>query len=181
MTYRTYESYMNLDLYLFNLVHDLAGSFRLLDLSAIFLAKYLGYFLILATIAFLISEKSKLVRNAIFILLSLILSRGLITETIRFIYPRLRPFAALDFEPLVNHISSPAFPSGHAAFYFALAAALILLNYRWKWWVLAAVIVIGIARVFAGAHWPSDILAGAIVGISSVFVVKSILPKPKER
>ncbi len=169
-----------MDLYLFNLVHDLAGVSRLLDLSGIFLAKYLGYFLILATIAFLLSEKSKFVRNFIFILLSLILSRGLITETIRFIYPRLRPFATLDFTPLVNHISSPAFPSGHAAFYFALAMALILLNYRWRWWVLAAAIVMGIARIFAGAHWPMDILAGALVGIFSVLVVKYILPKTKD-
>ncbi|TSC88783.1 MAG: bacitracin transporter permease BcrC [Parcubacteria group bacterium Gr01-1014_3] len=170
----------SIDLYLFNLVHDLAGASRLLDLSGIFLAKYLGYFLILATIAFLLSEKAKFISNSIFILLSLLLSRGLIAETIRFIYPRLRPFVALDFEPLVNHLSSPAFPSGHASFYFALAMALIVLNYRWKWWVLAAAIVMGVARIFAGAHWPLDILSGAIVGIFSVFVVKYLLPRPKE-
>ncbi len=171
----------SIDLYLFNLVHDLAGASRLLDLVGIFLAKYLGYFLILAAIAFLLSEKSKFVSNSIFILLSLLLSRGLITETIRFIFPRMRPFAALNFEPLTNHLAaSPSFPSGHAAFYFALAMALVVLNYRWKWWVLAATIVIGIARIFAGVHWPADILAGAVVGILSVFVVNYLLPRPKE-
>ncbi len=170
-----------MDLYLFNLVHDLAGVSRLLDLAGIFLAKYLGYFLILATIAFLLSAKSKFVSNSIFILLSLILSRGLIAETIRFIFPRTRPFAALDFEPLVNHLSAtPAFPSGHASFYFALATALIILNYRWKWWVLAGVIIMGVARIFVGVHWPADILAGAIVGILSVLVVKYLLPRSKE-
>lgn len=172
---------MNFELSIFNFLHDFAGASRLLDLVIIFLAKYLGYFLILAAIAFLLSNKSRFLTNSIFISLSIILSRGLIAEIIRFIFPRLRPFAALDFEPLVNHSSaSSAFPSGHASFYFALAMALIVLNYRWKWWVLAGVCLMGLARVFAGVHWPLDILAGALVGIFSVFVVKYILPRTKE-
>ena len=171
----------SIDLYLFNLIHDLAGASRLLDLVAIFFANYAGYFLILATILFLLSNKSKFLANSIFIALSIILSRGLITEIIRFIYPRLRPFVALNFEPLISQAATePSFPSGHAAFFFALAMALIVLNYRWKWWVLVVVGLMGVARVFVGVHWPADIVAGAIVGVLSALVVKYILPKLKE-
>jgi len=76
-----------------------------------------------------------------------------------------------------------SFPSGHAAIYFALAVSIILFfrfsedisKRKWGWRFLGAAFLIGVARIFIGFHWPSDILAGAIIGIISAVAIKKIL------
>ncbi|MDR9441780.1 MAG: phosphatase PAP2 family protein [Schleiferiaceae bacterium] len=62
---------------------------------------------------------------------------------------------------------TPSFPSGHAALAFALASSLSR-SAGDKWW--AAVPLYGLAaatawqRVYDGRHWPSDVVAGALLG-----------------
>src|ERR1700694_917197 len=76
------------------------------------------------------------------------------------------------------HILAPApgysYPSGHAVFFtwirFMLAFAVaprIRPQFRWIPWVVAAVVIaLGCtARVWAGAHWPSDVIGGFLLGI----------------
>jgi undecaprenyl-diphosphatase len=75
----------------------------------------------------------------------------------------------------------PSFPSGHAAFYFAIATVVFLylkkVYPRPKFWRGASILffiagfLISISRVFSGIHWPSDILAGAAIGIFSGWLV----------
>src|SRR5258708_30159993 len=80
--------------------------------------------------------------------------------------------------PDLVHIVTPApgfsYPSGHAVFFtwisFMLAFSIaprIRPGYRWITWVAAAVaIVLGcMARVWAGAHWPSDVIGGVLLAI----------------
>lgn len=98
-------------------------------------------------------------------------------EIIRFFYERQRPFLVLGFQPLADHIQSGSFPSGHAAFFFALALTVFYFNKLWGWRFLAMAMVISLARIFVGVHWPSDILAGAIIGLGSAFLIKQILPR----
>ena len=169
-----------MELQIFNAIHSLAGQSKLLDWVALLLANYLGYFLILGTAYFLFKEKDwkKRFLNLSFISLAVILSRGLLTEIIRFFYFRPRPFVALEFEPLFNHSAlQAAFPSGHAAFYFALAFAIFFINRRLGVWYTIGAVFMGLARVYAGVHWPLDIVAGALVSLLSVFVVKWLLEK----
>ena len=108
--------------------------------------------------------------------LSLILSRGIITELIRFIFLRQRPFEVLGIQPLINHPVGSSLPSGHAAFYFALGLAVFYMNKKWGWRFLAAVLIIGLARIFVGVHWPMDIIVGAAVGLTSALIVRKLLP-----
>lgn len=100
------------------------------------------------------------------------LSAGLIarfgvTELIRAFYNRPRPFEILaDLKQLVFHDGGGAFPSGHAAFFFAIAA--VVSRYYPKTSILffLAALNLSAARVQAGVHWPSDILGGAAIGIA---------------
>lgn len=66
------------------------------------------------------------------------------------------------FELLMNESS---FPSGHTAAVFALAAVLVCMYGRRfaGFYLLAA--FIGFTRIYVGVHFPSDVLAGAVIGI----------------
>ena len=175
-----------MDLYIFQAISGLSRRYWLFDYIVIFTAEYLGYFLILAVLFFILKEKKW--RDKIYffslISLSLILSRGIIAEIIKFFSNRQRPFALLNIQPLIEKGDiNMSFPSGHASFYFALAFAILFFyfakekNFKNKigFWFLGFAFLIGFSRIFAGIHWPSDILVGAMVGITSSFLVKKIL------
>jgi undecaprenyl-diphosphatase len=176
----------NFDLSFFYFIHNFANKFFLLDWLGIFLASYVGYFIVFWLIFILWKEKKFKRRFYLFALLalSIILSRAIIAEIIYFIYKKPRPFVVLNIEPLIVINHTPSFPSGHASAFFALAAALYLFyrkqNFVFKnrtvvaIWVL--VILMGLARIFVGVHWPFDILGGAIIGILSALFIAKILP-----
>jgi undecaprenyl-diphosphatase len=65
-----------------------------------------------------------------------------------------------------------SFPSGHTTTVFALAAVLGFLSERWFYPALALAGVIGVSRVAVGAHYPSDVLAGAVVGLLGAYAVR---------
>ncbi|MBI2628366.1 MAG: phosphatase PAP2 family protein [Candidatus Niyogibacteria bacterium] len=166
-----------MNLYLFNIIHGFSGKWLFLDWLGVFFAEYLGYFLILASFVLIFKKRDRQEQIYFFsfIFSSLILARGIITEAIKFFIAWPRPFFVLNFQPLIdaNGINT-SMPSGHAAFYFALAAAIFIFNVKASRWFFGAALLMGLARVFAGVHWPADILVGAAIGISSVFLVKYI-------
>lgn len=102
-------------------------------------------------------------------------------QIIKHVYVSPRPFLALnDVNLLFEHGGNDAFPSGHATFTFALAAAMFL-RYRKIgaiYFVLA--LLVGVSRIIAGVHWPVDILGGALLGIFGVLILHSIF-KIKKR
>ena len=166
---------------LFLMISGLAGKSRLLDFLGIFSAEYLGYVLIAGFLIFVFSltnfkERFRLLS---FVLLSLIVSRGILTELIRFFYHRPRPFMVLEITPLITEADKGAFPSGHAAFYFALALSLLFFNRKLGWYFIGASILMGISRVFVGVHWPLDIVGGIVVALISVYSVNLLLSKIK--
>jgi len=174
--------------FLFNLIHGLAGKWWLLDWLGIFFAEYLAYIIVILAIFILFREKNWRQRIYFFALasLSVILARGIITEIIRLFYYRPRPFLALQFQSLLgNSDIAGSFPSGHATAYFALALAVFYFlrqtnnGLKLGWWFLALALIMGVARIFVGVHWPSDILFGALIGLGSAFLIKKILPLPE--
>jgi membrane-associated phospholipid phosphatase len=58
-----------------------------------------------------------------------------------------------------------AFPSGHAAFAFAVAAGLGILLPRWRWLFYVIAAGCGVQRILEHAHHPSDIIASAAMGV----------------
>ncbi len=137
------------------------------DLLTIFLGKYLGYLLVAGLLVFFWKNRKQYPRLIWETIAAAILSRGFVTETIRFFWHRTRPFVEQNFVPLIPHADSASFPSGHATFFFAIGTVLYLHNKKAGTIFLLGSALIGIARVLAGVHWPSDVVAGVVIGITS--------------
>jgi undecaprenyl-diphosphatase len=65
----------------------------------------------------------------------------------------------------------PSFPSDHASAAFAIAFAVFIFDRRVGALFLGAATVIGTGRIVVGAHYPADVLAGALVGLGSAVLV----------
>lgn len=88
-------------------------------------------------------------------------------NVLKAVIERPRPPAVLDGLDVRDHISGFAYPSGHTTMAAALAAALHpVLPRRWRPVAWALVLLVGLARLHVGVHWPLDIAGGLALGIA---------------
>ncbi|MEK7566777.1 MAG: phosphatase PAP2 family protein [Patescibacteria group bacterium] len=167
-----------MDTAIFNYLNSFAGRWPLFDLGVIFRAEYFGWWMIFGLGIFLAASfyfKRDFHRAKKMVFLALasgVLSRFIIADAIRFFYDRPRPFEVLDgVYQLIGHSGGGSFPSGHATFFFALAGAVFIYYRKWGILFYLLALAMGISRVIAGVHWPSDILGGAVIGILSAYLV----------
>ena len=90
------------------------------------------------------------------------------------IYARARPFDELEVSLLFYRPTDPSFPSNGAAAAFAIAAAVWGVNKRAGATLLLVAGLYGVARVYAGVHYPLDILGGALTGAAAAILVFQI-------
>jgi undecaprenyl-diphosphatase len=169
-------SVKSFDNFIFNWVNQFALKWEWFDVLAIFLAEFLQYFLLFGLILFLVKDFKKYLRMIIEAILSALLARFVIVSFIRWILPRLRPFLINNVNLLFEQ-SGSAFPSGHAAFFFAVATVVYFYNKKIGALFYLSSVLIVLARVFSGVHWPSDILAGTVVGLLVGYLVYKISKK----
>ena len=101
--------------------------------------------------------------------LAAVLSAGValaIAKVVSELVDRARPFVV---DPhgvhiFAAHAPDPGFPSDHATGAFAVAMAIYLRSRLWGSVALLAATVLAIGRVAIGVHFPSDVLAGAVLG-----------------
>jgi undecaprenyl-diphosphatase len=170
------EMMSSLNQSVFNLIHQFSGRWPALDIFAIFLAEWLPYLLVIAFLVLLFYQDGMRRRVYLFAegALAVILSRGIITTAIQFFYYHARPYLFYGIAPLINETGT-SFPSAHAAVFFALAMVVWYTNRKWGWWFFAATTAMGIARIYAGVHWPFDIIGGAVIGIASGMFIHWLL------
>jgi len=170
---------LNIDLIIFQYMNDFAGRYLWLDTFGIFFAEYAEYVLIGTLPIFLLIATKKYWPMVWQSLVAAFFSRFVVTEVIRLIWARPRPFVGNDVHLLIKEINQASFPSGHAAFYFALSFVIFLYNKKIGSVFLAAAFLISIVRIFVGVHWPSDIVVGALIGIVSGLVVNRLAGRSK--
>jgi undecaprenyl-diphosphatase len=104
---------------------------------------------------------------AILLVPTIVLSDQLNSFWLKFIVERLRPCdELLDVRLLVGCGSGYAFPSSHAVNNFAGALVLSYFLPRWTWAFFTFAGIVAFSRVYVGVHYPSDVVAGAIVGMA---------------
>ena len=166
----------------FNLLHALnswTNHNKILDWIFIFTANYLVYiFAAMAILYWFIypAQTKLLARKAVTLaFVSFVTARLILTELIRRLLPRLRPTIPHPILDLSQKQTESSFPSGHATAMFSIAMAIYFYNKKLGWWLFAMAILTAIARVVIGVHYPSDVVAGAIVGILTAWVVEKAL------
>jgi membrane-associated phospholipid phosphatase len=119
--------------------------------------------LVIAGILFFTSE-----RTLAYELILGTLTLWLVVELVKFVIHRPRPFLRLTQARIVGYRArGRSFPSGHTSEAFFMAT-LIAQHFHSSVWVIfllyAAAFLVGITRLYVGAHYPRDVLAGAILG-----------------
>ena len=96
-----------------------------------------------------------------------------VAQIIKDLFPTVRPFELNGLIPLTLFPSSDgAFPSGHSAAAFALAATIWLTDKKVGSAFVVLALIVGVARVWGNVHYPVDILGGAILGVATAFLIE---------
>lgn len=78
---------------------------------------------------------------------------------------RTRPYDLAGVDIIVNRLSDFSFPSGHTLCSFEAATAVWLYHRKWGVAALSLATVIAFSRLYLFVHYPTDVLAGAVMGV----------------
>ena len=166
------DEILTLDIYGYNLISKYLISDFFTPIAKIITQLGGAIFLIILSLALIISLKNKKV--SILILLNLIISTTL-NQVLKFIIQRPRPteFRIIDEKGY-------SFPSGHSMVSAAFYGFLIYLIYKniknkyLKWGLITLlsciVLLIGTSRIYLGVHYTSDVIAGFLISISYLII-----------
>src|SRR5882724_299561 len=129
---------------------------------------------ITATLAAIFFGNTKIRLCALMMFLVVALGDPLIVNTIKHAVARSRPCITLpDVIERLGCSQSGSMPSAHAANWFAVTMVAFLFYRRSLWFMLPMALGVSFSRVYNGVHYPSDVLAGAILGAgyAAAFVI----------
>lgn len=160
---------------LFSLMYGVIGTGTLLEDVTIFFAWWFPYLLVLGALVYelYMREEGGIFRAAVRIF-SPPAAAYIAAKLIKIATEFPRPFVALaEVDPLVRVGDLlGSFPSGHATFFMALGVTMYFCNRRLGIFYIIAALLIGIARIGAGVHWPLDIAAGFLLGAGVAVVIE---------
>ena len=170
---------------IFYFFYNLSHRSEILDKLIVFFAVYFPYVVIILAGLFLLFHHD--VFNAenpfqVFLrkkkeILKAFFTGGLawvIAKILKFFIHVPRPFDALPNVHALIPESGLSFPSGHATFYMALAVSIYFFHKKAGYIFMFFALLIGIARIIAGVHFPVDILGGFILGALVAYFVKNV-------
>ena len=170
---------------IFFFFYNLAHQSKILDGLIVFLAVYFPYIVIILAGLFLLfhhevlkaeepfqvfMEKKKeilkvFVAGAVAWVLAYIL---------KFLFSFPRPFEILSGVKSLFPETGFSFPSGHATFFMALAFSIFFMHKKAGYIFMLFALLIGLARIAGGVHFPIDILGGFVLGAVVAYFAKNV-------
>ena len=166
----------SLDYSLFRVINDWSGRSAVLDSLMVGCAKYLPVVFALALIALWLSWRPRNQWAALLAGASAFLALG-IGQLIGKAMPRPRPYLSHAVHQLIPPSLDTSFPSDHATLGFAIGVMVWRYNKRAGVALLVLAAVMAFARVFVGAHYPGDVLGGAVLGGVTSFALGVVCEK----
>lgn len=159
---------------------------RLIDLSEV-----MAHGLTVAIILLLVRQVALEVRPIFWWLVACPIAGGLAANLIKLLVSRIRPYkywelsngadgitqSFVQWLPILqpNYLNESwrqSFPSGHTATAFSMAVALSWAFPRGRVFFFSLAALAGLQRIVSNSHWPSDVLAGAAIGLLAATAVK---------
>ncbi len=161
---------------LFSQINSFTLNYFWFDWLVIFLAHYLPFVLLGILFVLLLKDHNRYLEMIAKALVAALLA-GVITLIIRLFYIHPRPFIVQDIIPLISHVADNSFPSLHTSFFFGLSTVIVLFNKKIGILFIIASFLMAFSRIIAGLHWPTDLLAGIILGIVSALLTVKLLKR----
>jgi undecaprenyl-diphosphatase len=142
----------------------------------------LSFFVILIiSIGILWHNKKERFWTALLLLMGVLAIGAVITFFLKHYFERLRPLKVLGdkninifFEGIYHN---DAFPSGHTQIAFSICTFMFIVVRKYWYWYLILALGVSFERIYAGYHFPFDVLAGAIIGIIFTYATVALFRK----
>lgn len=157
---------------MFHLINQYAGMNLFLDTTMVLIAKYMPLLVVAGMLILWISRGRK-TRDIVLYGFYAALIGLIINYLIGFVYYHPRPFVIPTGTLLFSYPPDSSFPSDHSTIIFSIA---LMLAYFKRTRIPGFIFLVlgligGTARVFAGVHFPLDIVGSLLVSGISVFIV----------
>ena len=165
---------MNIEL--FRMINNAGKEFEVMNPVMVFIANNAIYLLAAAVLIYMFSRKPGNRMMIVCGLVSLILAE-VAGKIAGMFHSNHQPFAVLeDVNQLIEMEVNNSFPSDHTIIFFTMAVTFWLFKRKHTYlWILLAGMV-GFSRIWAGVHYPADILVGAILGSGFAYLGYRLIP-----
>jgi len=179
---------MHINYAIYYFLNSFVGQSSQLDFIILFIADYLDIIVMVGALLFFLIHKDykeerrfvsyqqmkTRIKETILVVMSVVSAWGIV-GILKHIFAMPRPYVYLDnVHLLFTYGNLDSFPSGHAALFSALAVAVYFHHKKLSLLFIICALLIGIARIAAGVHLPSEILAGYLLGGLLAWIIYKI-------